>query len=106
MRRLTKTARYIAEIANLVLPNSLPYVGKSAFAHKGGMHVDGVTKNPHSFEHIDLNRSFGHECSEDEKYDTIASIAHTHGKEQQEERCKKRRRIELTISGPTIHARQ
>ncbi|MBQ9108715.1 MAG: citramalate synthase, partial [Oscillospiraceae bacterium] len=53
MRRLTKTARYIAEIANLMLPGSLPYVGKSAFAHKGGMHVDGVTKNPHSFEHID-----------------------------------------------------
>jgi len=53
MKRLTKTARYIAEVANLILPGSLPYVGKSAFAHKGGMHVDGVTKNPHSFEHID-----------------------------------------------------
>ena len=53
MKRLTKTARYIAEIANLMLPGSLPYVGKSAFSHKGGMHVDGVTKNPHSFEHVD-----------------------------------------------------
>ncbi len=53
MPRLTKTARFIAEVANLMLPGSLPYVGKSAFAHKGGMHVDGVTKNPHSFEHID-----------------------------------------------------
>ena len=53
LRRLTKTARYVAEVANLMLPGSLPYVGKSAFAHKGGMHVDGVTKNPHSFEHID-----------------------------------------------------
>ncbi len=50
--RLTKTARYIADISNMILPNSLPYVGKSAFAHKGGMHVDGVTKNPRSFEHI------------------------------------------------------
>lgn len=50
--RLTKTARYIADISNMVLPSSLPYVGKSAFAHKGGMHVDGVTKNPRSFEHI------------------------------------------------------
>ena len=37
----------------MILPNSLPYVGKSAFAHKGGMHVDGVMKNPRSFEHID-----------------------------------------------------
>jgi len=60
MRRLTKTARYIAEIANLVLPNSLPYVGKSAFSHKGGMHVDGVTKNPHSFEHVDPEQVGNH----------------------------------------------
>ncbi|HNX64779.1 MAG TPA: citramalate synthase [Oscillospiraceae bacterium] len=49
---LTKTARYIAEVSNLVLADSKPYVGKSAFAHKGGMHVDGVRKNPKSFEHI------------------------------------------------------
>lgn len=52
MERLTKTARYVAEISNMILPNTLPYVGKSAFAHKGGMHVDGVTKNPRSFEHM------------------------------------------------------
>lgn len=50
--RLGKTARYIAEVTNLALPASLPYVGRSAFAHKGGMHVDGVTKNTASFEHI------------------------------------------------------
>lgn len=52
VNRLTKTARYVAEIANISLDNSLPFVGKSAFAHKGGMHVDGVTKNTASFEHI------------------------------------------------------
>ncbi|MGI5896573.1 MAG: citramalate synthase [Oscillospiraceae bacterium] len=52
MERLSKTARYIADISNMILPNTMPYVGKSAFAHKGGMHVDGVTKNPRSFEHI------------------------------------------------------
>ncbi len=50
--RLTKTARYIAEIANHMLPAELPFVGKSAFAHKGGMHVDGVNKISSSFEHI------------------------------------------------------
>lgn len=50
--QLTHTARYIAEVTNYVLPKGLPYVGKSAFAHKGGMHVDGVMKNPRSFEHI------------------------------------------------------
>jgi 2-isopropylmalate synthase len=50
--KLTETARKIAEIANIRLPDGLPFVGKSAFAHKGGMHTDGVRKNPVSFEHI------------------------------------------------------
>ena len=50
--RLGKTARYIAQVTNLVLSPSMPYVGRSAFAHKGGMHVDGVAKNAASFEHI------------------------------------------------------
>jgi 2-isopropylmalate synthase len=50
---LSSVARTIAEIANLSLPNSLPYVGSSAFAHKGGMHIDGVSKISSSFEHID-----------------------------------------------------
>lgn len=52
MELLTKTARFIADVANVTISSSLPYVGKSAFAHKGGMHVDGVAKNPASFEHI------------------------------------------------------
>ncbi|MDR0974759.1 MAG: citramalate synthase [Ruminococcus sp.] len=50
--KLTETARKIAEIANIRLPDGMPFVGKSAFAHKGGMHADGVRKNPISFEHI------------------------------------------------------
>ncbi len=49
---LTKTARYIAEISNITLPDGMAYVGKSAFSHKGGMHVDGVGKNSASFEHV------------------------------------------------------
>lgn len=53
MKRLTKTATFIAEIANLNLDNSLPYVGKNAFSHKGGMHVDGVQKLTSAFEHIE-----------------------------------------------------
>lgn len=52
LTQLTHTARYLAEITNYILPRGMPYVGKSAFAHKGGMHVDGVMKNPRSFEHI------------------------------------------------------
>ncbi len=52
MVRIGKTARFIAEVTNLALPANMPYVGRSAFAHKGGMHVDGVTKNAATFEHI------------------------------------------------------
>ncbi len=50
---LTPVARAIAEIANIQLPNGEPYVGSSAFSHKAGMHVDGVKKNPRTFEHIE-----------------------------------------------------
>lgn len=50
--KLTSTARMVAEVSNIPLDNHLPYVGKSAFAHKGGMHVDGVIKIPRSFEHV------------------------------------------------------
>lgn len=53
MHRLTHEARKIAEIANISIPHGMPYVGKSAFTHKGGMHIDGVSKNSASFEHID-----------------------------------------------------
>lgn len=49
---ITKTARFISEVANLRLPGNSPYIGSSAFAHKGGMHADGVAKNPATFEHI------------------------------------------------------
>lgn len=52
LRSLTKTARYIAEIANIRLRRDMPFVGGSAFAHKGGMHADGVLKNPRSFEFV------------------------------------------------------
>ena len=49
---ITYTARYIAEVSNYILPASMPIVGKSAFTHKGGMHVDGVRKLSASFESI------------------------------------------------------
>lgn len=52
MPLLTETARYIAEIANIVPDERMPYVGNCAFAHKGGMHIDAVNKNPASFEHV------------------------------------------------------
>ena len=52
LSRLTDTARYIAEVANIKLSGTMPYVGSGAFSHKGGMHADGVAKNPITFEHI------------------------------------------------------
>jgi 2-isopropylmalate synthase len=49
---LTRAARAVADIANLTIPPSAPYVGGNAFVHKAGMHIDGVMKSPRSFEHI------------------------------------------------------
>ena len=49
---LSETVIKIYEISNLVMPSNKPYTGSSAFAHKGGMHIDGVNKCAHSFEHI------------------------------------------------------
>lgn len=52
VQNLTIAARYISEVCNLQLFHGMPYVGNSAFAHKGGMHIDGVSKASSSFEHI------------------------------------------------------
>ncbi len=52
LAKLVSTATLIAEISNIKLESSKPYVGSAAFAHKAGMHVDGVLKNPATFEHI------------------------------------------------------
>jgi len=52
MAELTQASRKVASIANLQLPDFYPYVGLRAFAHKGGMHIDGVTKNSRTFEHV------------------------------------------------------
>lgn len=50
--KLTNISRYIAEISNISLKEDSPYVGNSAFAHKGGMHIDAVCKNSKSYEHV------------------------------------------------------
>jgi 2-isopropylmalate synthase len=52
LRRLREVSHYVAEIANLVPNTHQPYVGDSAFAHKGGVHIDAVRKNPMTYEHI------------------------------------------------------
>lgn len=51
--RLTGVSRYVSEIANIPPFNGRPFVGKSAFAHKGGIHVSAVMKTGKAYEHID-----------------------------------------------------
>jgi 2-isopropylmalate synthase len=60
LRSLGETARYVSELANLKLDAHLPYVGHSAFAHKGGMHVNALLKCEESYQHIDPARVGNH----------------------------------------------
>ncbi|HYC53371.1 MAG TPA: citramalate synthase [Candidatus Binatia bacterium] len=53
LAHLTEVSRFCAELANVELERRLPYVGRSAFAHKGGLHVAAVRKNRETYEHID-----------------------------------------------------
>jgi 2-isopropylmalate synthase len=53
LEQLLAVSRTVAEIANIAVPDTMPYVGASAFSHKAGMHADGILKISRSFEHID-----------------------------------------------------
>jgi len=53
LTNLTELSRYVAEVANLSLDTHMPFVGTSAFAHKGGIHVAAMRKNVESYQHID-----------------------------------------------------
>ncbi len=53
LAELTTSSRMISEIANLAPNDHAPFVGRSAFAHKGGIHVSAVKRNPLTYEHID-----------------------------------------------------
>ncbi len=53
IKDLYHVAREAAEITNLPFDETLPYVGRNAFAHKGGMHIDALCKAEGSFEHIE-----------------------------------------------------
>ncbi len=53
MKHLTELSRFVSEIANIPPSPQRPYVGKSAFAHKAGVHVSAIIKNPSAYEHID-----------------------------------------------------
>ncbi len=52
IKSLTEISRLISEIANIPSNPHQPYVGQSAFAHKGGIHISAVIKHPETYEHI------------------------------------------------------
>ncbi len=56
IKDLSHFSHYISEICNMVHRDNYPFVGKSAFAHKGGIHIDAVIKNPLAYEHIEPDR--------------------------------------------------
>jgi 2-isopropylmalate synthase len=53
LRLLTETSHFVDELLNVVPNGDQPYVGRNAFAHKGGMHVAGIQADSRTFEHLD-----------------------------------------------------
>ena len=53
LKELTHVSHFISEISNMRQKTDQPFVGPSAFAHKGGVHINAVMKNPKTYEHID-----------------------------------------------------
>ncbi len=53
LKKLTEISRYVYEVANFVPMVNQPFVGSSAFAHKGGLHVNAIQKNSNTYEHIE-----------------------------------------------------
>ena len=53
LEELTKVSHFVSEISNMKQRSDQPYTGLSAFAHKGGVHINAVMKNPLTYEHID-----------------------------------------------------
>ena len=52
LQYLTELSRYVYAVANIVPRDNQPFVGHSAFTHKGGLHVDAMVKNPLTYEHV------------------------------------------------------
>jgi len=56
LKELTEAAHYVAEMSNMKVSDNQPFVGGSAFAHKAGVHVNAIIKNPRTYEHVDPAR--------------------------------------------------
>lgn len=61
LRLLTETAHFVSEVANISPDPHQPYVGQSAFAHKGGIHVSAVAKDSETYEHTDPMKVGNHQ---------------------------------------------
>lgn len=56
LKSLTATSRFVAEVCNMKPQDNQPFVGESAFAHKAGVHINAVMKNPKSYEHMEAEQ--------------------------------------------------
>lgn len=56
LKELTEISHYVSEVSNMVPRDNQPFVGLSAFAHKAGVHVDAMIKNPSTYEHVDPSK--------------------------------------------------
>jgi 2-isopropylmalate synthase len=56
LKKITEVSRFVSELANLPHHRYLPYVGESAFAHKGGLHVSAIRKRDATYEHVSPER--------------------------------------------------
>ena len=56
LEKITEVSRFVSELANLPHNKYLPYVGDSAFAHKGGVHVSAIRKSDTTYEHVQPER--------------------------------------------------
>jgi len=53
LKELTEVSRYVAEVCNMKQLDNQPFVGNSAFAHKAGVHINAIIKNPMTYEHVE-----------------------------------------------------
>jgi 2-isopropylmalate synthase len=61
LKKITEVSRFVSELANLPHHKYLPYVGESAFAHKGGVHVSAIRKSDATYEHVSPERVGNHQ---------------------------------------------
>jgi 2-isopropylmalate synthase len=88
LAQLTETSRFVSEVVNLAPDDHAAFVGCSAFAHKGGMHVSAVEKNPLTYEHIQPEQIGNHRrivISEQAGVSNVLAKARTFGIELEKE---------------------